>query len=203
MNDTARIESPDDELLAALASAQEGLRFISNPRKPERERWVVGEFLRLLQVTHTEDELHSKHQSSKTDVEFQGACFQIKEILNPGAKPHAEARYEYERLKAATTQQDIIDPSFVYDVPSPTTIYALVSEEAHRHAIADETKAELDLLVYVTRSRAALVQQSEIDLRYLSSLGWRSISCLAGSQAKVLFASRYAPPFLRAVKNGG
>ena len=211
MNDISRIEKPDDELLAVLASAQEGMRFVSNPGKQELERWVVGEFLRLLQATYTEDDIHSKHQISKTDVEFREACFQIKEILSPGAKPYADARYKYEFLKVATMPENINNSFFVYDalppsydIPSPTTIYALVSEEAHRQSMADKylhIKAELDLLVYVTRTRAALVKQSEIDLGYLSSLGWRSISCLAGRRAKVLFASRHAPPFLRAVQN--
>lgn len=212
MNDTTRIENPDYQLAAALATAQEGMRFVSNPGKKELECWVVGEFLRLLQVTYTEDEIHPEHQTSKTDVEFQKACFQIKEILNPGAKPYAEARYKYEFLKAATMPENIDNPLFVYDVPppaydipSPTTIYALVSEAAHHQSISINylhIKAELDLLLHVTRTRASLVKQSEIDLKFLSSLGWRSISCLSGNQATVLFANGHAPPFLRDVQNG-
>lgn len=187
------------------ASAHEELLFFSNKGKMDRDRWVVSQFLRRLSLDFIETELSCPDQHSKTDVQFRGANFQLKEILNPGTKRGDEIRGNYERLKAATKLEDVIGPSFSYDVPAPTTIYMLVSGQAASLSLENKysnSKHELDLLFYVTRTNASPVRNEEVNVDALSSLGWRSISCLAGSQATVLFAHVNAPSFLRA-DNGG
>lgn len=201
MTETPGASRSDAELLAAMrASAREELLFFSNRGKEERERWVVSHFLQHLSLDFLDTELNSPHQRSKTDVQFRGANFQVKEILNPGSRRSDEIRSTYERLMAATTLEEVIGPPFVYDNPAPTTIYALVSDQAGQLALEGKyaaLKNSLDLLFYVTRTHASPVRKEEIDIQALSSLGWRSISCLAGSQATVLFAHANAPSFLR------
>ncbi len=206
MTETPKIFRSDDELLASMrASAYEELLFFSNKGKEERERWVVAEFLQHRGIDFLSSELDSPNQRSKTDVHFRGASFQVKEILAPGTKRSDEISANYERLMEATKLEDVIGPQFSYDVPPPTTIYALVSAQASQLAFEEKyrsSKHELDLLFYVTRTNASLVRQEEIDAAALSALGWRSISCLAGSQATVLFAHSNAPSFLHS-PNGG
>ena len=134
-------------------------------------------------------------------MHFRDANFQVKEIPNPGEKRGDEIRAIYKRLRAATTLEEAIGPAFGFNIPTPSTIYSLVWDEATRLASDQRyavTKRQLDLLFYVTRSRASPIRQEEIDTEQLTMLGWRSISCLAGTQALVLFAQTDAPAFLRA-----
>ncbi len=191
----------DAELLAAMqASAYEELLFFSNRKKEDRERWVVSEFLRRRSVNFLDTELKSPDQHSKTDVHFRGANFQVKESLNPGTNRGNEVKATYQRLMAAATLEQVVGPQFSYDVPSPTTVYELVFGAASRLVNEPkyvDVKRDLDLLFYVTRTRASLIRADEIDAKGLSSLGWRSISSLAGSQAMVLFSQMHAPSFLR------
>ncbi|MCX4151761.1 MULTISPECIES: DUF1780 domain-containing protein [Paraburkholderia] len=201
MGDTPRVPQSDDEFLASMReSAHEELLFFSNKGKEARERWVVSQFLEHCSLAFVEDELRSPHQRSKTDVLFRDANFQVKEILNPGSKRSGEVKATYERLKAAATLKDIIGPPLLYDVPPSTTIYLLVTDCASRLATDPkytDTKRELDLLLYITRTHASLIRQEEIRADQLELLGWRSISCLASTQATVLFAQSHAPAFLR------
>ncbi|BFU95771.1 MAG: hypothetical protein NTNFB02_24930 [Nitrospira sp.] len=75
----------DREILKhLLESAKADLDFLSNPVKSERERWMVSEFLRVVDVPSPESELQSLEQESKTDAEFREARFQVKELTAPG-----------------------------------------------------------------------------------------------------------------------
>lgn len=202
MNNLPPDERSDAELLSSMrASAKEELDFFSNKGKETRERWVVGQFLVRIPIAFKEDELESLPQRSKSkqDVRFRDAGFQVKEILDTGRR-YSEVKVTYERLMAATSLAGVVGPSFTYDVPPPTTMYALVSESAASLAAQPRyanVKAEIDLLFYVTRTRASHIRRDEIDIEFLASLGWRSISCLAAERATVLFAHQHAPAFLR------
>jgi hypothetical protein len=201
MPEMKRVSRTDAEILTSMReSARDELLFFSNQGKEERERWVVSQFLQHRSLNFLETELRSPHQCSKTDVQFRDANFQVKEIVNPGTRRNDEIGDNYERLMAAGTLEDVIGTQFVYDVPPATTIYTLVSGEAGCVAIKQKystIKHELDLLFYVTRTHASPVRKEEIDAEFLASLGWRSISCLAGTEAIVLFAQADAPAFLR------
>ena len=192
----------DAELLVAMRhSAHEELLFFSNKGKEGRERWVVSKFLERHQLAFVASELTSPHQQSQTDVHFRDANFQVKEVLTPGSKRSDEVKATYERLKLATKLEEVVGPSFIYDIPPPTTIYSLVSTEAATLASDPKyqgTRGDLDLLFYVTRIAASPIREEEIDRDQLARLGWRSISCLAGAQATVLFAQSRAPTFLHA-----
>jgi hypothetical protein len=56
------------------------------------------------------------------------------------------------------------------------------------------------LLFYITRRHAFL--DRSLQPADLSSLGWRSISCLFGKHSYVLVAASHAPSFLRDCYNG-
>lgn len=206
MTDTPSTSRSDAELLASMqASAHDELLFFSNNGKADRDCWVVSRFLRCRSLDFLETELSYPDQHNKTDVQFRDANFQLKEILNPGTKRGDEIKGNYNRLKAATKLEDIIGPPFSYDVPAPTTIYALVSGQAAHLALDQKygsSKHELDLLFYVTRTNASPIRNEEINADALSLHGWRSISCLTGNQATVLFAGVNAPSFLRANNDG-
>lgn len=191
----------DAEFLEEMKrSSASDFHFFSNLGKEERERWVVAEFLSLRAVDFSVEELHSREQQSKVDVEFRDARFQIKEIVTPGARRSAEVKATYQRVMAAKSLQETVGPGFSYDVPPVADSCELIREKAEELAIDRrylEVKKTLDLLFYVTRTRASHFEQGAIDAVEFASLGWRSISCLIGGKAVVLFAREDAPDFLR------
>lgn len=181
---------------------EDNFQFYSNAGKEARERWVVSEFLSCLSISFTPEELRSQEQKSKIDVEFREGRFQIKEITDPDIRRNAEIKTTYERVMNAKTLQETVGPGFAYDIPSIVSGYDLVKERARDLALSEkyvECKSNLDLLFYVTRTRASIIKPFEINREELSSLGWRSISCLMGRDAMVLYASCQAPFFLREV----
>lgn len=146
-----------------------------------------------------ESELHSPPQHSKVDVKFREARFQVKEIPDPNFRRGDDSKSTYRRVMKARTLQETVEPSFGYDVPPVINGYDLVRDTACDLANRDkyrDTKTSLDLLFYVTRTRASVVQLHEVKPEELSPLGWRSVSCLMGSCALVLYASSDAPTFL-------
>lgn len=193
----------EEKLLAEMKrNWEDNFQFYSNAGKEARERWVVSEFLSCLFISFTPEELRSQEQKSKIDVEFREGRFQIKEITDPDIRRNAEIKTTYERVMNAKTLQKTVGPGFACDIPSIVSGYDLVKERARDLALSEkyvECKSNLDLLFYVTRSRASIIKPFEINREELSSLGWRSISCLMGRDAMVLYASCQAPIFLREV----
>lgn len=192
------------ELLVEMKRAwSEYFLFYSNSGKDQRELWVVDEFLKALPVQFAPDELHAQPQHSKVDVEFRDARFQVKEIPDPNIRRGAEIKDTYERVMKAKTLQETIGPGFVYDTPPVVDGYELVRDAASGWAGNEkyrEHKASLDLLFYVTRPMASGVGLNEARVSELSLLGWRSVSCLTGRRALVLYASPSAPLFLQVAK---
>ena len=188
-------------MLAAMKrSWAEGARFFSSDGDEERERWVVQEFLKGLSLPFAPEEIKSQAQSSKVDVEFREARFQIKEIVNPNTRRTAEIKAIALQVAAAKTLEETVGPGFAYDTPPVTDGYELVRDYAAQLAVDPRYRAirgKIDLLFYVTRTRASVVRRTEHSDAELSAIGWRSISCLMGDHAVVLFAQPGAPSFLR------
>lgn len=190
----------EDALLDEMKRAwAEHFRFYSNAGKERRERWVVAEFLTQLPVTFTPDELLSHIQSSKVDVEFREAHFQVKEIPDPNFRRGDDIKATYRRVMSAKTLQDTVGQGFTYDVPPLAHGYELVRDKARElasMAVYKDRRSMLDLLFYITRTRASMIERAELRSEDFSSLGWRSVSCLLGKRASVLYVSPVAPSFL-------
>lgn len=89
----------------------------------------------------------------------------------------------------------------VQDVPPIRKIYDLVLEMVVGLSSEEKYlahKSGLDLVIYVTRTRASLIELAQIEPHDFSKLGWRSVSCVNSKQAVVLYVSSHAPEFLRA-----
>ena len=192
--------SVESDLLAEMKRAwTERRRFYSNKGKEERERWVVGEFLTRLAIPFGSDELHSPPQLSKVNVEFRDARFQVKEIPDPNFRRSDEIKDTYHRVMGAKTLQDTLGPGFAYDVLPVVSSYDLVRDNARELALSEkyiDCKANLDLIYFVTRPRASIIQVRDINPEELSSFGWRSVSYLMGNHALVLCTAFDAPGFL-------
>lgn len=191
----------DREILdRLLKTAWDDVKYFSNANKNERERWVVSKFLSILNVEYREQEIRSLDQHSKVDVCFRDASFQIKELTDPDLRRGKMYKDAYASIKAAKSLDQVSLIADVRDVPPIANMHELVLEKAKELAGNESystSKGQLDLLIYVTRTRASLIQIEEITDEAFSGLGWRSVSCVNEKQAVVLFSSPFVPDFLR------
>ena len=191
----------DREMLDRLLNwAEDKVKYFSNANKNGRERWVVSEFLSILNVEYREQEIRSLDQHSKVDVCFRDASFQIKEITDPNLRRGKMYKDAYASIQAAKSLDQVSLVGDAQDVTPIANMHELVLERTKELA-ADESyrtsKGQLDLLIYVTRTRASLIHSEEIAGEAFSGLGWRSVSCVNAKQAVVLFSSPSAPDFLK------
>lgn len=174
---------------------REERRFFSNDGKPERERWVVAQFLRNLSLSFREDELISLEQNNDADVLFRDASFQVKEITDPICKRDREVKEDLKRAENASRLEEVFEPSIGGDIVH-VDAYPLVLAKASDVKYSRLTRQRLDLLCYITRLHSYL-NPSLIRPEDVAALGWRSISCVIGRHGFVLTAVSEAPFFLR------
>ena len=151
-------------------------------------------------MEHKEEELLSPEQKDKVDVSFRSALFQVKELTDPDLRRGKMYKDIYNSIKAATSLDEVSMVGDIRDVPPIASMYELVLEKSGELSNSESYKAsksELDLLFYITRTRASLIQPNEINSEAFSSLGWRSVSCVNSKQAVVLFSSPSAPEFIQ------
>ncbi len=190
----------NEELVKAVRRAsRERRRFFSPTAKPERERWVVREFLANLSILVSEDELTSPPQDDDVDVIFGEAHFQVKEITDSDCRRSSEVLSDLTRAESATRPEELFDIPVAHDIVWVDG-YPLICDEASSHLYPPKSRRKLDLLFYITRRHTFLDRlQQPTDL---STLGWRSISCLFGRHSYVLVAASHAPSFLRDCYDG-
>ena len=185
----------DREIVESFRRArEEQVRFFSNPAKPERERWVVQEFLKTLSISLSEDELYSPKEADDVDVVFRDANFQVKELPEPDCLRSSEVVEDLKRGETATLPMELFGALVAKDIVFEDA-YPSIQAYARDHRYSPASRAKLDLLVYVTHTHAVLNRKTQP--ADLSTLGWRSISCLFGPHAYVLVATENAPLFLR------
>ena len=196
MNEEETLDSIEKEL-------EEDCRLFSNEGKPERERCVASLFLGILGVKFEGSALESKDNASKIDVQFRECNFQVKEIMTEGFRRGKMYKEAYESVHKAKCLKDICLVSEVMDTPKDTTMFKLVCEnlDKYQEKYTPQEKENLDLLFYITRPYASLLQVDEIKNIDFSSYGWRSILCVNEKQAGVLFASPAAPSLIKKYQN--
>lgn len=190
----------DDEYLEAQRKARaESVEFFRASNKPERERWVVREFLTNLGLEYADAEVLSPDQDPP-DVKFRDADFEIKEILSEGRRRHQEYKEGLQKALEATSPSDLVEMYTPRDV-TVFDVCAGVYVEAKRLAetkYAADTRAGLDLLFYVNLSDVSGLRETPFpDLTPVDSLGWRSVSFLMGHRSCTLSVAAAAPSFLR------
>ena len=186
----------DEEIIEHFRRVRhEQARFFSNAAKAERERWVVAEFLKTLSVPFSDNELLSPKESDDIDVVFRDANFQIKELPEPNCRRSFEVREDLKRAETATNPMELFGPLVATDIVYEDAFPSIL-RYANDARYSPSARAKLDLIVYVTHHHAFVDRATQPP--DLSSLGWRSISCLFGKHAYVLVAGDNAPTFLRA-----
>lgn len=135
----------DEEFIAATIEArEESVSFFSAARKPERERWVVEEFLGNLGVEAPAGSIASP-SDEPPDVVF----FEIKEIMAAGKRRHAEYKESLRRAKEAKCIDELFETYTPKDI-THIELCELVKETLPKtRQYAPAAQRELDLLFYI------------------------------------------------------
>jgi len=189
----------EKEILKKLqAEAEESITFFSNQNKQERERAVCAAFLRCIGVNfNREDILPGKEEP--IDIEFQGARFQIKELMDPGRKRHDEYKKALEKYKNSESLSELIEQFSPMFAQIQKICYCLVGFlKPYASKLGKELCAQVDILVYVNlQEYFSKDEDNVIDYSGLVQQNWRSVSMVSGDFCYIFYASETSPVFLK------
>ena len=176
---------------------QESNEHFSSAHKPERERWVVLEFLSNFNMPFEEVDIKSS-SSEPPDVIYGDCLFEIKEILDPGRRRHDEFRQKYEKALQAKHPRDLLEGYTPKDL-SPAEIGNLVTEKLkeYENHYPRAVRKGLDILFYVNLMEHFHKPGPVPNADMFEPYGWRSVSVLEGWRSIILFAAYTAPELLR------
>lgn len=192
----------DSDYLRLLThQAEQANAFLSNARKWERERWVCQRLLQALNVSHRLDEFSASGQEPP-DVLFREANFEVFFVLDEGRRLNDEWRAELDRRRSAFSLSQLVrreaKPKRIAATELQARLGPTLRKKAHNYLERGLDLGELDLLAFVSLKRAVPDFNSHFPppTEYLRQ-GWRSLSLVGPTFARVLFAHPDAPGFLR------
>ena len=192
----------DSDYLRLLThQAEQANAFLSNARKWERERWVCQRLLQALNVSHRLDEFSAANHEPP-DVLFREASFEVFFVLDEGRRLNDEWRAELERRRSAFSLSQLVrretKPRRIAAAELQQRLTPTLRKKAHNYKERGLDLGELDLLAYVNLKRAVPDFNSHFPppTEFLRQ-GWRSLSLVGPTFARVLFAPPSAPDFLR------
>lgn len=192
----------DSDYLRLLThQAEQANAFLSNARKWERERWVCQRLLQALNVSHRLDEFSAANHEPP-DVLFREASFEVFFVLDEGRRLNDEWRAELERRRSAFSLSQLVrretKPRRIAAAELQQRLTPTLRKKAHNYKERGLDLDELDLLAYVNLKRAVPDFNSHFPppTEFLRQ-GWRSLSLVGPTFARVLFAHPSAPDFLR------
>ncbi len=192
----------DSDYLRLLThQAEQANAFLSNARKWERERWVCQRLLQALNVRHHLDEFSASGQEPP-DVLFREANFEVFFVLDQGRRLNDEWRAELDRRRSAFSLSQLVrreaKPKRIGAAELQARLAPTLRKKSHNYLERGLDPGELDLLAFVSLKRAVPDFNSHFPppTEYLRQ-GWRSLSLVGPTFARVLFAHPDAPAFLR------
>lgn len=199
----AKLTTMDDSDYLRLLThqAEQANAFLTNARKWERERWVCQRLLQALNVSHRLDEF-SAADHEPPDVLFRDASFEVFFVLDEGRRLNDEWRAELERRRSAFSLSQLVrreaKPKRIAATELQQRLSPTLRKKAHNYKERGLDLGELDLLAYVNLKRAVPDFNSHFPppTEFLRQ-GWRSLSLVSPTFARVLFAHPDAPDFLR------
>jgi hypothetical protein len=192
----------DSDYLRLLThQAEQANEFLSNARKWERERWVCQRLLQALNVSHRLEEFSAAEQEPP-DVVFRDASFEVFFVLDEGRRLTDEWRAELERRRSAFSLSQLVKreakPRRIGATELQARLAPTLRKKAHNYSERGLDLGELDMLAFVSLKRAVPDFNSHFPppTEFLRQ-GWRSLSLVGPTFARVLFAHPDAPDFLR------
>ncbi|MFZ5958998.1 DUF1780 domain-containing protein [Pseudomonas sp. QL9] len=175
--------------------------FLSNARKWERECWICQRLLQTLQVSYHQEEFVEPEQQPP-DVLFRDACFEVFLVLDEGRRLNEEWRDELQRRRLAQSLRQLIrreqKPQRINCSELQRRLAPTLRKKAQNYGERGIDPGELDLLAFVSLKRDTPDFNTPFPppTEYLRQ-GWRSLSLVGPNFARVIFANRSAPEFLR------
>jgi hypothetical protein len=192
----------DSDYLRLLTSqAEQANAFLSNARKWERERWVCERLLQGLNITYRDDEFTPAGQEPP-DVLFREASFEVFFVLDEGRRLNDEWREELQRRRSAFSLSQLVRrearPKRIRASELLQRLAPTLRKKAHNYRERGLDLGELDIIAFASLKRETLDLNSHFPppTEFLRQ-GWRSLSLVGPTFARVLFAHPDAPDFLR------
>lgn len=188
----------DEEFLEDRRIAlRESIDYFRSHNKAERECWVCSEFIANLGLEFEESEIVSPKEDPP-DITFRDAAFEIKEILDPGRKRHAEYKDALQFALNATDPQDLLEDYSPIEITPIQIGELLITElESLKNRYSQAVLKNLDLLFYINLQDHLLIKGPMPSIEKFDSFGWRSVSALFGWGSFVFYASNVSPQFLK------
>lgn len=190
-----------DYLRLLTRQAEQANDFLSNARKWERECWVCQRLLQALNVTYRNGEFSPADQEPP-DVRFREANFEVFFVLDEGRRLNEEWRAELQRRRSADSLKDLLvdagPPRHLPAADLQARLAPTLHKKAHNYLERGLDLGALDLLAFISLKQATLDRNTHFPPPTEFVLqGWRSLSLIGPSFARVLFAHSDAPEFLR------
>ena len=191
-----------DYLRLLTRQAEQANDFLSNARKWDRERWVCQRFLEALNVPYRQEAFAAPGEQPPDGL-FKGAGFEVFFVLDEGRRLNEEWREELTRRRQAVSLRQLIRreerPQRIAAAELQARLAPTLRKKAHNYSERGIDHGELDLLAFVNLKRAVPDFNTPFPppTEYLRQ-GWRSLSMVGPTFARVLFAHSGAPEFLRA-----
>ncbi len=189
-----------DYLRLLTIAAEQANAFLSNARKWERERWVCQRLLQGLNIPYRADEFAPAGEPP--DVLFREANFEVFFVLDEGRRLNDEWRDELQRRRSAFSLSQLVRrEAKPKRIPANEFLLRLaptLRKKAHNYKERGMDLGELDIIAFASLKREVLDLNSHFPplTEYLRQ-GWRSLSLVGPTFARVLFAHPEAPDFLR------
>ena len=190
-----------DYLRLLTIQAEQANAFLSNARKWERERWVCQRLLQGLNIPyHSEDFLQAGQEPP--DVLFGDARFEVFFVLDEGRRLNDEWRAELQRRRSAYSLSQLVRrEARPKRIPASKLLQRLgptLHKKATNYKERDIDLSQLDIIAFSSLKREVLDLNSHFPppTEYLRQ-GWRSLSLVGPTFARVLFAQPDAPDLLR------
>ncbi|MBM7061504.1 DUF1780 domain-containing protein [Pseudomonas sp. UL073] len=189
-----------DYLRLLTYQAEQANLLLSNARKWERERWVCQRLLQALNIDYSNDDFSTGQEPP--DVLFRDANIEVFFVLDAGRRLNEEWRAELQRRRQAFSLSQLVRreprPKRISATELQNLLAPTLRKKSHNYQERGIELGELDMLAYVNLKRAVPDFNSSFPppSEYLRQ-GWRSLSLVGPTFARVLFAHSGAPDFLR------
>ena len=135
------------------------------------------------------------------DVVYEDLRFEVKEILDEGRKRHDEVKREIG--KHGHTLPFVSNPDrIIFDLrpkdAADLVIKKLELYESKKAKYSPTLKCNIDILFYINKKHHFFADDDFPNTEIFAKFGWRSVSCVIGSNVSIIFhANANAPVFLQ------
>jgi len=177
-----------DEYVKSIKDGlSESVTFFGNSKKPDREIWVLKEFLEYLPVTVQDSDVQLS-EAEPNDAFYKDIGFQIKEIQTEGRKRGKEYKDNLSSITDETKPQDLLEHYSPFHVPLSTALTRVgVELERHRKEKYKNSTGDMNVLVYLNLNDTTYTKDP-VDTTFIDSelRHWKSVSLVTNNCAIVL-----------------